>query len=436
MLSKLAVWFLSASDRNIFDVASRFVDLDFAHNTIESGLALSHPILGSAMVSPAMPTSNILYEMAGCVQSRKVLQFGRVDHGDALFQTLQDTDRGVTYNIFGIQGTEESMVSLQYHFRDGDLADFFDSQTRRKNARRALISSNGIVLYLPKEIGPWADFAFSQGNGGRDPMKLVLTLSDDDRSVVQTQKLIKNKTTRMQTDWLVDCPVSEETKKRFRYIINKPGRALVRRTGVRGNYGRIIAAILLTCGATAIGFNFAGRDNWLERVFDGAQVASLLAAVTVAIIFLLSGTLVDTLDLLAGKTEAQDVEQICTLTGLTIEELQGVLTYARGTLYWLSEHGASYCRATKLGPIVMTHPLSVAQNPETKYSFVADDAGDDLAGVWVMQGRLSKLTRSNAGSGTMRVEDIPFESRFVRPFDFIGANDLHPNVKYRDINLE
>ena len=412
LMAKIALWILSGSERNIFDVANRFVDLDFAHNSIESGLALSHPILGSAIVSPMSGTVKILHEMAGCVQERKQLEF-KMEHEDLLFQMLHDSDKGISYNILGIEGSEDSMVSMGNYFPKGELTKFFDSEAWGLN--RVLISNNGIVLYLPKMIGPWADFASSKGDGGRDPMKLVLRLSDDQRnSTEQARTSIENKSRRMQTDWLLDCPVSEDTKKRFRYIINKPGRALVRRTGIRGSYGRIIAAIVLVCGATVTGLNFAGRDNWLERIFDGAQVASLLAAVTVAVIFLSSGTLVDTLDLLAGKTEVQDVEQICALTGLTIEELQGVLTYARGTLYWLSEHRASYCRAKKLGPIVMTPPLNVAQNPETKHSFVADDEGDGLAAVWILQGRLSTINSSGAGDGTMRVDDIPFESRLVR----------------------
>ncbi len=49
-------------------------------------------------------------------------------------------------------------------------------------------------------------------------------------------------------------------------IINKPGRVLVKGEGIRGNSGRFIVGILVIVGIVAMWFNWAGRDNWLERI--------------------------------------------------------------------------------------------------------------------------------------------------------------------------
>ncbi len=52
---------------------------------------------------------------------------------------------------------------------------------------------------------------------------------------------------------------------RLNPAINKPGRVLVKRKGVRGNSGRFIVGILVVVGIVAIWFNWAQRSNWLEN---------------------------------------------------------------------------------------------------------------------------------------------------------------------------
>ncbi len=105
-------------------------------------------------------------------------------------------------------------------------------------------------------------------------------------------------------------------------VLNGPGRILVRRKGLRTNAGRGIVTGLLVLGVLFAYFNFAGRDNWLERVFDGTQAMSLVTSLIIATIYLWSKTLASTLDWLRGVTEVTDEESLCRVLGASSDEVK------------------------------------------------------------------------------------------------------------------
>lgn len=121
-------------------------------------------------------------------------------------------------------------------------------------------------------------------------------------------------------------------------------------------------------------------------VFGGAQAPLLIAAVVIVQSFFLKRTITNSSDLLVGVTKAQDIDHMLSLTGLIIDGLHGVLTYAREILYY---YRSSYCHCVQFGTILMTHPLNVSRNAETKNGVLRvrrGDNGGSIAG-WIAQSK-------------------------------------------------
>lgn len=110
-------------------------------------------------------------------------------------------------------------------------------------------------------------------------------------------------------------------------------------------YVTIICSVLasLAVATTALLFNWAGRDNWLERVFDGVGVFSLSSAVTVA----LASRRVDVYDLIYlmfGRARfLTGYLELLSVLGVSDRELKVALTYPGVVVAPLA--GSSTCYA-------------------------------------------------------------------------------------------
>lgn len=110
-------------------------------------------------------------------------------------------------------------------------------------------------------------------------------------------------------------------------------------------YVAIICSVLMSLGVavTALLFNWSGRDNWLERVFDGVGVFSLSSAVTVA----LASRRVDVYDLIFlmfGRARfLTGCLEMLSVLGVSDRELKVALTYPGVVIAPLA--GSSTCYA-------------------------------------------------------------------------------------------
>ncbi|KAI0557603.1 hypothetical protein FGB62_285g05 [Gracilaria domingensis] len=188
-------------------------------------------------------------------------------------------------------------------------------------------------------------------------------------------------------------------------VLNKPGRVLVKRKGIRGLSGRLLAAAILVLGVVSVVFNFAKRDNWLEIVFDGAQVMSLVAGLVLAIVYIINGTLTSTLDWLSGFTEVTDDIQMAQALGVRVEEIKVACTYEKTFLFWLSDVNSSFCPARKYGTIIFTEPFDM-KNAERYVEFCS--VIDKDHGLWLLQGWAFRIEkRGDVG----RMVRVPYEDR-------------------------
>ncbi len=186
-------------------------------------------------------------------------------------------------------------------------------------------------------------------------------------------------------------------------IINKPGRLLVKREGIRGNSGRFIVGILVIVGIVAMWFNWAKQSNWLERIFDATQVMSLGGAVFVAVIYVWTKTVTSALDWLCGVTEVFEDEQLAKCLGVSAEEVKIATTYEHESLFWLSDKNSSFCTGIKLGDLVFSKPLSLdIKSLHVSASCVVEKDRR----FWIMQGWAFRIEH---GQNVTRLVRVPFE---------------------------
>ncbi len=203
--------------------------------------------------------------------------------------------------------------------------------------RRVATNKRADCMFVVDQFGPWkyADPINAATNGSKPKLSLLFeTVDGYPYHDIASQHWWRRK---KDSDAAPVEPVEAEARypsqpleikpSTLEPIINKPGRVLVKREGVRGNSGRFIVGILVIVGIVAMRFNWARRDNWLEIIFDAVQVMSLGAAAFVAVIYVWTKTLASTLDWLRVVTEVFEDEQLAKCLGVSAEEVKIATTY-------------------------------------------------------------------------------------------------------------
>ncbi|KAI0560493.1 hypothetical protein FGB62_112g28 [Gracilaria domingensis] len=206
-------------------------------------------------------------------------------------------------------------------------------------------------------------------------------------------------------DVIKACKPMAYKPKTLNSVINKPGRVLVKRKGIRGAGGRFIVAGIITLGLICVVLNFAGRDNWLERAFDGAQVMSLVAGLVVGAVYVINGTLTSTLDWLSGQTEVSDEVQQCRVLSASLEEVKLACTYEKEFLFWLSDVNSCFCPAGKYGSIMFSEPLDMNKAASYVEHCSVIDRED---GLWLLQGWPFKIEQQGDIGHMVKV---PYEDK-------------------------
>lgn len=129
-------------------------------------------------------------------------------------------------------------------------------------------------------------------------------------------------------------------------IRNRQGRILVKRHGFQRIRGTILVCILILTGDITGWQNWPSRDNWLERLFDGADVLSMLTSLLAPVIYVMNGMLKSTFDWLVGVTEVQNDMDLVSSLHVTTDEVKVATTFEKVILFWLSDLNSSFCSAT------------------------------------------------------------------------------------------
>ncbi len=386
--------------------------LDQAHIALEQGLAFKPRGQKICYVSPVLLTSCVMNVIADVYQDRARAEiFAESRAADAIswclfeddIKIMRETEKeekfGRWISFPGVAFTKETLrnfVSREQEFR-----------------RRVATNKRGDCMFFVDECGPWK-FA--------DPSNSTTSRALICQTVHEYPKLGKldgDPAPVEPAEPVLRFPFQPDEFKpsTLNAIINKPGRVLVKRKGVRGNWGRFIVVILVTVGIIAMLLNWAGRDNWLERIFDAVQLMSLGAAMFVAVIYVWTKTLTSTLDWLRGETEVYEDEQLEKCLGVSAEEVKIATTYEHESLFWLSDKNSSFCPGLQLGELVFSKPLSLGiESPHVMGSCVAETD----RGFWILQGWAFRIDH---GENAVRLMRIPSEDTV-----YVSSTDKRPEI--------
>ncbi|KAI0564015.1 hypothetical protein FGB62_31g03 [Gracilaria domingensis] len=401
--------------------------LDMCHVVAESGLALRVANSKICHTAPSSLTVALSTSVAGIPMTENSYRHAEFDlrtddkSGRMWYLLKPDWDdmQNEAESIHQY-GEWTSFGTLGSKFLPHVLADFVARDVQFD--KRVATNSHGDVLFFVDHIGPWHRpkdlpvryesheellYGTVQGYSFRVPARPWYRWST------------KRKSSKPDVSGSVDTTISSSDyrpiQKKFEVcsykprtleaVLNKPGRVLVKRKGIRGLGGRFIAATILVLGIISVVLNIAGRDNWLEVAFDGAQVMSLVAGLILAIVYIINGTLTSTLDWLSGFTEVTDDIQMTRTLGVSLEEMKMACTYEKRFLFWLSEVNSSFCPAGKYGTIMFTEPFDMeAAARYVKYCSVIDKEH----GLWLLQGWAFRIEKRGDIGHMVRV---PYEDR-------------------------
>lgn len=388
-----------------WDVIKLISKLDESHVAIETGVALKVSAHKICYVGPATLSNAVMSAIADVYITQDAMDLAyKTELSPSSGRFLVEEDVNI---LVESENTDEFGKWLSYGSCSFTVATLRDLICRGGMSQERVATNRfGDCLFFVIEFGPWSnDVLYLNSTNGASMKSLLLEQTVHGYPGSCRWKRLRERTRQKHVEKGGEKAMHIYGHEAFEYkpvclqwMVNKPGRILVKRRGLRGNAGRLFVIVVLIFGVLSMAMNWGKRETMLERVLDATQVISLVAGLYVVVAYLATKTLRSSLDLLAGWTEVEDEAQMTRLMGVSIEEVKIATTYESGSMFWLSEKNSSFCAGMRLGNMVFSEGLDMLhESPHVRHGCVVDHG----RGFWILQGWSFRIEeRENASRMT------------------------------------